>query len=250
MKKILLYLIILGAATQAKAATLTDSLSYIARIDYALGGTAPIGMPETIRELNNYKLRPNFGFAVDAHKQFAHSRWGLMAGLHLNLRGMETDAKVKNYNMEMRQGGEVLRGRFTGSVVTKVSQWLVTIPVLATYDISQKVRVKAGPFVSYAVNNDFNGYAYNGYLREGNPTGAKVEIGSEEGTRGEYDFSDDLRRFQWGLQAGVDWYFGKRWGASADLSWGLNGVFKSSFTTIEQTMYPIYGSIGLTYKLK
>lgn len=237
-----------SASLQVQAALRLDSLTYIARIDYGLGGTAPVNMPESIRKLNNYKLRPNFGFGADVQKSFDR-HWGVMVGLHLNLRGMETDADVKNYHMEMRRGGEQLDGQFTGSVVTKASQWLLTIPVLATYDISPKVRVKAGPFIAFALNNDFSGYAYNGYLREGNPTGAKVEMGTEEGTRGEYDFSSDLRRFQWGVQAGVDWYAGKRWGVSADITWGLNGVFKSSFTTIEQTMYPIYGVIGLNYKL-
>ena len=41
-----------------------------------------------------------------------------------------------------------------------------------------------------------------------------------------------------------------RWGICADLSWGLNGIFKKDFETIEQTMYPIYGSIGISYQLK
>lgn len=246
--KIFIIALLLSATTAMRATTLLDSLQYIARVDYALGGTAPIGMPETIRKLNNYKLRGNFGFAIDAYKPL-NEQWGVMAGLHINMRGMYTDAEVKNYHMEMWQGGEQLEGQFTGSVVTEVRQWLVTIPVLATYDISRHVRLKAGPYFSYALNNDFSGYAYNGYLREGNPTGAKVEIGTDAGSRGEYDFSDDLRRFQWGVQVGADWYLGKRWGASADLTWGLNGVFKSSFTTIEQTMYPIYGVVGLNYRL-
>lgn len=246
--KIFLLALALLGTTAIRATNFLDSLQYIGRIDYALGGTAPIGMPETIRELNNYKLRASFGFGIDAHKAIS-KRWGIMAGLHLNTRGMYTDAEVKNYHMEMRQGGEHLDGQFTGAVVTKVSQWLITVPILATYDISPKVRLKAGPYIAVALHNDFSGYAYDGYLREGSPTGPKVEIGSDAGSRGEYDFSEDLRHFQWGLQVGADWYFGKRWGVSADLTWGLSGVFKSSFTTIEQTMYPIYGVVGLSYRL-
>ena len=31
---------------------------------------------------------------------------------------------------------------------------------------------------------------------------------------------------------------------------GHNGIFKKDFETIEQTMYPIYGSGGITYQLK
>ena len=36
----------------------------------------------------------------------------------------------------------------------------------------------------------------------------------------------------------------------ADLSWGLTGIFKKDFDTIEQTMFPIYGTIGVIYQLK
>ena len=53
-----------------------------------------------------------------------------------------------------------------------------------------------------------------------------------------------------GLILGIDWRLNNRWGICADLSWGLNGVFKKDFETIEQTMYPIYGSVGITYQLK
>ena len=52
------------------------------------------------------------------------------------------------------------------------------------------------------------------------------------------------------MNAGADWYFSKRWGAYADIAWGLTGIFKRDFKTIEQTMYPIFGTIGVTYKLK
>ena len=53
-----------------------------------------------------------------------------------------------------------------------------------------------------------------------------------------------------GVDFGIDWRLNNRWGICADLSWGLNGVFKKDFETIEQTMYPIYGSVGITYQLK
>ena len=36
----------------------------------------------------------------------------------------------------------------------------------------------------------------------------------------------------------------------ADLNWGLSGFFKSSFKTLDQTLYPIYGTIGIAYKIK
>jgi hypothetical protein len=91
---------------------------------------------------------------------------------------------------------------------------------------------------------------YNGYLRKGNPTGEKVEMGEEESTRGYYDFSDDMRPLQFGLNIGADWRVWHQFGLYANLSWGLTGEFKSDFKTVEQTLYPIYGTIGIVYQIK
>lgn len=226
-----------------------DNLAYQARLGYNLGGTAPVGMPASIRSLDKFTPKVTFTIGLDAYKPLGN-HWGLMAGLHLESKGMKTDAKVKNYSMEMRQGGESLKGRFTGNVVTDASLHMLTLPLQATYDLGSKVRLKAGPYFSYVSSTSFSGYAYDGYLREGDPTGAKVELGHDEGERGDYDFSEDLRRWQFGLDVGADWYFSSRVGAYAGLTWGLSGVFKRSFTTIEQTMYPIFGTVGITYKLK
>jgi hypothetical protein len=44
---------------------------------------------------------------------------------------------------------------------------MVTMPIQAAYNVSDKLRLKAGPYFSYVMSNDFSGYAYDGYLREG-----------------------------------------------------------------------------------
>lgn len=226
-----------------------SSYTYYARMGYNLGGTAPIGMPATIRTLHSYKLRPNFTLGFDAYHPF-DQRWGIMFGLHFENKGMKTDAGVKNYHMAMVKGGETLKGVFTGNVITKVDQSLATIPVQATYDLSSKVRLKLGPYFSCVTSKKFEGNAYDGHLRQGDPTGTKVDLGHEEGERGEYDFSNDMRNWQFGIDAGADWYITKRWGASVGLTWGLSEIFKKDFHTIDQSLYPIYGTIGVIYQLK
>lgn len=252
MKKIFMAisLFTISIATYAwKPADLLHNYSYYARAAYNLGGTSPIGMPSTIRKMNSYSLRPNFMLGVDAYHPF-NDRWGIMFGLHFENKGMKVDATVKNYHMKMVQGGESIEGMFTGRVMTQVDQSLGTIPVQATYDLSDKVRLKLGPYFSYVSSHKFCGYAYDGYLREGSPTGPKIELGNDANSRGDFDFSDDMRNWQFGIDAGVDWYFSKRWGGFAGLTWGLSEVFKKNFSVIEQPMYPIYGEIGLIYQLK
>jgi hypothetical protein len=110
--------------------------------------------------------------------------------------------------------------------------------------------LKAGPYVSLLINKDFSGYVFDGYLRQGNPTGPRVAMGKEENERATYDFSDDMRNFQCGIAIGADWQVHKHFGVSVDLNWGLNGIFKSSFKTVEQTLFPIYGTIGVFYTIK
>jgi hypothetical protein len=55
---------------------------------------------------------------------------------------------------------------------------------------------------------------------------------------------------QLGFEGGVDWQVYKCLGVSADLNWGLTGIFPSDFKTVEQTLYPVYGTIGVFYRLK
>ena len=222
---ILALMLVVFTATQSMAIGIFDDLRYHVRLGYNIGGTAPLGMPATIRTLDKFTLGNNMTVGLDAYKPLTE-RWGLMAGFHYENKGMRTDARVKNYHMEMRYGDQVIEGMFTGQVVTKVTEWMLTMPIQATYNVSKKVRLKAGPYFSYVMSNDFSGYAYDGYLREGNPTGQKIELGHDD-----------------------DWYFSKRLGAYADLAWGLSAVFHKEFKTIEQKLYPIYGSVGLMYKL-
>lgn len=239
----------LTAALPARAEGFIESLSCNFRFGYMLGGTAPVGMPATIRSLDSYRLEPCFTLGVDVSKQLA-GRWGLATGLRLENKGMNIKATVKNYHMAFVQGGSRLEGYFTGGNHTEAEEWMFTVPVLASYAITDNLHIKAGPYVSVLTSRKFEGYAHDGYLREGDPTGTKAEIGNDETNRGEYDFSNDMRRVQLGVEIGADYYWGKHWGAFAGLTWGLTGVFRSSFDTIEQTLYPIYGSVGLCYRLK
>ena len=138
--------------TVAWGGNIFDNLTYYARLGYNLGGTAPVGMPATIRSLDKFTPKANGTIALDAYKPL-NGRWGLIAGFHVESKGMKTDAKVKNYHMEIRQGGETLDGMFTGNVVTDVDMWMVTLPLQATYTTG-KVRLKAGPFLSYLLSSN------------------------------------------------------------------------------------------------
>lgn len=250
-KKTLLSLALAATTLPAGAFSFSmpDDVSYTIRLGYNIGGTMPLGIPATIRSMNEYKPKSNFSLAIDGHKRF-DSRWGIMVGLKLESKGMEVDATVKNYHMEMVQGGKRLKGYYTGNEMMSTESWLVTLPVRATFSINDNLLVRLGPYFSYVNSPKFDGYVYNGYLRENTPTGTKIVMGADEESGATFDFSDDMRRFQFGIDAGVDWNFYRRWGMYAEVSWGLTSIFKKDFNTIEQKLYPIYGTLGVTYKLK
>ena len=243
---ILVVLIVL--TTPVAAEGFYDDVQLKARVGYSIGGTAPLGMPATIRSIEAFHLTPNFLLGIDGSK-LLYDRWGFQAGLRVENKGMDGEVLTKAYRMKVRMDESEMEGYYTGRVRQKVTLWMFTVPVQAIYRLSNKVTLKAGPYVSVMANKDFSGYASEGYLRKDDPTGVKVVMGDKEGEWATYDFTDDLRNFQAGIAIGADWQTFRRIGFSLDLSWGLTGIHKSSFKTIEQTLYPIYGTIGMTYKI-
>ena len=247
-KRLITVLSSFAITTSIMANSFISDLNYIVRLGYNIGGTTPIGMPATIRSMNDYDIQPNFTLSFDVQKDLS-GPWGMLVGVRLEDKGMKVDATVKNYHMAMVKGGDRLEGYYTGNLVTEVDQGMLTIPIMATYRLNKNVILKLGHYMSYVSTRKFSGYVYDGYLRYMTPTGDKIEIGNTDDTRGDYDFSDDMRRLQFGIDAGIDWQVYRRWGAFADLQWGLTGVHKSSFNTIEQTLYPIFGTFGIIFKL-
>ncbi len=215
---------------------------------FSVGGTSPLPLPAEIRHINSYN--PTLCVMIEgaAQRKFG-AHWGTMIGIRFENKGMKTDATVKNYHMEAvnkaetagETAGKVV-GAWTGKVKTEVNNKYLTIPVLATYSFNDRWQVQAGPYFSYLINGSFTGEAYDGYIRDQDPTGTKSEINTAS-----YDFSSDLRRFQWGLQVGGEFKAYKHLSISADLTWGLNGIFPSDFQSVTFALYPIYGTLGFHY---
>jgi len=197
---------------------------YGIKAGFSIGGTSPLPLPEEIRKIDSYA--PG-GLAIsiegNATKWF-DTKWGMTVGVRLENKNMTTEATVKNYGMKIinTNGGE-LQGLWTGGVKTKVKNSYLTIPVVANYKVSKRWKVSAAP----------------------DQTGSRVDFTGE--SIATYDFSDNLRKFQWGLQLGGEWRAFKHLNVYADLTWGLNDIFKKDFDTISFAMYPIYLNIGFGY---
>ncbi|WP_455497179.1 porin family protein [Coprobacter sp.] len=205
-----------------------------------IGGTSPMGLPAEIRSINSYN--PTLSFSLEGSvKRELTQKWGIMTGIRLETRAMETDAQVKNYQIRLLNDGKYIEGIFTGDVVTKVKNDYVTVPILAVYDISKRWDLKFGGFLSFLTRGDFSGTARNGYIREGNPLSQKLNVDAT------YDFSDDIRKFNAGLELGAEFVAYKHLSVYGDLTWSLTPIFPGDFTAISFKMYNVYMNLGFAY---
>jgi hypothetical protein len=223
-----------------------SDLQYEVNAGTNIGGASPIPLPREIREINSYSPNLNLLLGATVTKWLGvEKKWGVAVGARVGTKGMKTKATVKNYGMEILDDGNILSGRWTGKVQTKYHTQQLVIPITAVWKVNKRLRVNFGPYLSYAFDNDFSGYVYEGYLREGDPTGDKYVF--EGDSKATYDFSDNVRKFQWGIQGGVSWMAYNHLAVNANLTWGCNNIFVSSFKTVSFNMYPIYLNVGFGY---
>lgn len=224
-----------------------NGISYDVRAGINIGGSSPIPLPKEIRSLDSYS--PGLAITIEGYATKWLNRkqdFGVSIGLRLDSKSMTTDATVKNYGMAIinETGGKV-EGLWTGNVKTKSKMSLLSVPVLGVYKINERWKVSAGPYFSYLMDGDFDGNVYEGHLRSPDATGSKIVF--EGDNIATYDFSNELRNFQWGIQLGGEWKAYKHLTVHADLTWGLNDIFKKNFETVTFSMYPIYLNFGFGY---
>ena len=222
----------------------------IARVGYTIGGTTPIPLPAEIRRMNGFKPKGGVTFGADAYKMVSR-RWGFSAGWHFFYEGFHTSANVKNYRMSLTMEGNTMGGYFTGCDVTNTDMWGVTIPILATLRLSPRWNLSFGPYVSFYFWQNFSGEVYDntdgiGYLRVDTPTGEKVNMSRNNPAT--YDFSENMRPWNAGLEVCFDLKVMKHLNAFGSLDWGLSNIMDPDFDAAAFTMYPIYATSGVAYR--
>lgn len=238
-------------AQQDRTSTLLQSeengWEYEVKAGVNIGGASPIPLPEEIREITSYSPKLNGVLEATVTKWLGRGKvWGISTGLRFEEKGMITGARVKNYSMEILNGGSKVSGRWTGHVKTDYNSTFLTLPVMGNYRFSDTWKVRAGMFLACRMDGEFSGVVSDGYLREGNPIGEKAEF--TDGKTATYDFSSDLCRLQYGAQMGATWRAFRHFTVNADLTWAFNDIFKSSFQTVSFNMYSIYLNLGFGYR--
>lgn len=83
--------------------TKNSEIIYQLRAGLNLGGFSPIPLPEEIRKIEGFDPKLNFNMEGNATYWFLVNNiaWGFRAGICLENKGMETQAKVKNYGIKL-----------------------------------------------------------------------------------------------------------------------------------------------------
>ena len=211
-----------------------------------IGGTTPLPIPAEVREIIEYNPNLNGILEVAISKWFLpHDGFGVMTGLRLEQKGMETTAAVKNYHMTLTQQGTAMTGNWTGVVRTAYSAASVTVPLLLAYNFHDRGKMYIGFFGGYNIAGDFSGDVYDGYFRQGSPIGEKIVFSDEDRTP--YSFKDALRSYEIGFQFGGGVKVYRNFGLFADFKYGFNNIFKKGFDAVAFGMYPAYIGTGFSY---
>lgn len=214
---------------------------------FNFGGTTPVPLPAEIRSLNSWSpgLAGTLAFRAT---RWVTPEWGITSGLAIDIKGMKVSADVKYWHTSLLVGeGDntgTFSGTFSGENSTTARNGYVLLPLMAAWHPVDKWTFRLGGYFASLQDARFEGTASDGYIRNGGPTGDRINI-----ERASYNFSDQLRKTDAGLMASADWSFTRRLAATGQFSYGLVPVFPSGFEGISYKMYNVYLMLGLAYTL-
>lgn len=248
MKKnvIVLIVLVMSSLVVINAQTSERKIEYNFALGFNIGGTTPIGLPAEIRGIDSYQPTLNLTVGASALKMLS-PKWGVEAGLRFENKGMKTGVEVRNWQMTVNiQSGDdtgTKTGYFTGRIKNKTSISYLALPVRAIYRINEKWDLKGGLYFSYAIDRSFTGNVIEGRIRE-TPLHPVIGI-----TKADYDYSEDLRKFDLGIDLGANWKVYRNLAVHANLTWGFLPVLDPDKRRVNMDNYNVYLNIGVNYTL-
>lgn len=210
-----------------------------------LGGVAPIPFPAEIREVSSFN--PKFNGLIELQAtNWLREKFGISLGVSFEQKGMETEALVRNYQMQLVQGESMIEGNWTGRVRSNFSATYFTFPVQAVYKFGSRLRFSGGFSLGFRLDGDFSGDVYDGYFRQGSSTGERIDF--SENTKAPYSFQEYLRPLEFGIKLGSSMRVYRNFLIFADLKCGFTGIFKKGFTAVTYKMFPFYLGTGFSYR--
>ncbi|MGJ1286986.1 porin family protein [Sphingobacterium spiritivorum] len=242
--------VILSITAKAENHLPADSVSgkfgFSVDLGTKIGGSAPLSLPAEIRKIRSYAPALPFFVGVKTLYNIDH-KWGISLGVTFEGKGMNTEATVKGYKTTFNANEdpeENIKGYYTGDIETDVENLYLSVPVQATFRLSQKWDFQAGPYFAFAVKKKFTGTATNGYMRKDDPTGDKINV-----DKANYDFKRSVRTLDVGMSLGSHYNFSRRYFALAQFDYGFNNIMKTGFESISFGLHNIFLNVGVGIKL-
>lgn len=250
MRKLIYYLIlcltVLGLNQYQSLAQVAEKserkYSHFITAGYNLGATAPYSLPNNIRKIEKYQLQftPSVGYEI--HRRF-DEHWGIGSGLRVDVKGMKITDSVQYFHTILTMDDGKFEGDFTGTNQTTAKNTYLTLPIYGTYQTG-RWNFRLGGYVAYALSRSFKGSVSNGYIRKGDSLGEKVLISESK-----FDFSDEMRTWDWGLHGGVGRNIGPAWSINLNLQAGLPPIFPSDFRGVGYKLRNINVNLGAAFNL-
>jgi len=207
------------------------------------GATTSFGAPKETRKINTSKLYYNYVFGVDLTKMIT-PRWGVTSGLRFERKANGSSVEMKNFltTVTLAGAGTPTHGYFTGKNTSKNDNKYLTLPLLAVYRANKDWDFRMGAYFSYALSRCYTGEATDGKIRESPLVPATAVTYSTS------DFSDDITKYDIGLQLGTVHRIWKELYVTMDVTWGLVNTLDSPRSGMTMNVYNLYYCMGLGWK--
>ncbi|MDF9829226.1 porin family protein [Parabacteroides sp. PF5-6] len=214
---------------------------------YNLGGTMPVPLPAEIRKIRSWN--PGFGGTMAFHvSRWFTPEWGITTGLGIDLKKMKIKADVLYWptSLVVGEGDQtgVFTGTFSGKNTTNTRNGYLVLPVMAAWRPVEEWTFRLGGYIALQQDPLFEGSASDGYIRNGGPTGDRINV-----EQASFDFSDEVRKYDAGLILSADWKFNRKMALTGQFSWGFVPLFPAHFEGVAYKMYNIYFALGIAYFL-
>ncbi len=221
----------------------SQSIDYKIKFGVNTGASTPIPISN---RLSNFSWKPTFCPFTEINLAFFNKdSWGFSTGAKIEYKGMDISANVYQLYTEVEIDNLLTKGYFTGSNETFLKVGYFTIPLCINYNLSNFCNFNLGTYASIKLAGEFKGAVKKGYIRVGEPTGERTDVEINE-----FDFSDEIRTFNFGIIGGFCKHITKKIYFDLQLNWAVNDLLNANFTGISYDLYNVYASIGVCYKLK
>ena len=211
-----------------------------------IGGLTPIPLPNNIRKVKSYNPGLNPSIGLEGLYKF-HKKWSVGINPRVEYKGMKVKDSVLYFHTMIQQGegpeAASFEGDFTGTNYTEAKNLYLGVPVFIQFTPGKKWHYRLGGYFAFLLKPEFQGSVSDGYIRNGGSKGEKVIISSAT-----FDFADKIKKFDYGIYAGINRDICERFSLDLSLQWGLGSAFPSSFTGISFSMHNVFAQIGGGYR--